>query len=303
MSDLLALALVGVKGRRWDISGPNQGAQGVELMPKPVQFYDSPAETYWIKSGGALQKYQGYSFKRRDPLFGLVICGDDPADEAEIASQVRLDLGMYDQQFTLEAQTAYGTRSLKMRLLEAPKTAETSDWEGKDPHLYATSTLMVSAAAEMPHWYSTPVTSAWTAPGPSGATANFVHPGNPGDVVIFPRWTLTGPGTWVLPDPSWGQEIDFQRPPGADADRTYTVVTLLDGEDVEIDTNPDHPYMISAAGGFGPWMRSNGRELIYPVAAQTRPALVPVAVSGAGAGATATLECDRWYSRPWGVTL
>lgn len=303
MSDFLALTLIGVSGRRWDISGPNQGLQGAELMPKPKQFYDSPAETYWIKSGGALQKYQGFSFKRRDPLFGLVICGDSPEDEAEIASQVRLDLGMYDQQFIIEAQTSYGTRRLKMRLLEDPKAYETSDWEGKDPHLYATSTVMVSAAAEMPHWYSDPVTSQWIAPGSSGATSTFLHPGNPGDVVVFPRWTLNGPGTWTIPDPSWGQEVDFQRPPDADTARTYPVVSLLNGEDVELDTNPDQPFMLTAAGSFGPWMRSNGRELIYPVAPLTRPTQVTVSVTGASAGATATLECDRWYSRPWGVCL
>jgi hypothetical protein len=303
VSDFLAITLVGVSGRRWDISGPNQGIQGVELLPKPKQFFDSPAETYWIKSGGALQKYQGYSFKRRDPLFGLLVCGDDPAEEAEIASQLRLDLGMYDQQFTLEAQTSYGTRSLRMRLLEDPKAYETSDWEGKDPHLYATSTVMVSAAAEQPHWYATPVTSAWTSPGSSGTTSTFTHPANPGDVPIWPRWTLNGPGTWTLPDPSWGQEIDFQRDPGVDTNRTYSVVTLLGGEDIEIDTNPDQPFLLTAAGGFGPWMRSNGRELIYPVAPQTRPRNVTVSVTGASAGATATLSCDRWFSRPWGVSL
>lgn len=303
MSDFLALTLIGVTGRRWDISGPNQGLQGVELMPKPRQFYDSPAETYWIKSGGALQKYQGFSYKRRDPLFGLVVCGDDPLEEAEIASQLRLDLGMYDNEFSIEAQTAYGTRTLTMRLLEDPKAYESLDWEGKDPHLYGTSTVMVSAAASMPHWAATPVTESWTVSGSSGTTTTFEHPGNPGDVVVFPRWTLNGPGTWVIADPSWGQEVDFQRPPGADTNRPYQVVTLQAGEDVEIDTNPDQPFMLSPTAGFGPWMRSSGRELIYPVAPLTRPRSVTVSVTGTTAGATATLEVDRWYSRPFGVSI
>ncbi|MEU2013113.1 hypothetical protein [Nocardia sp. NPDC019302] len=304
MSDFLSLALIGTSGRRWDISGPNQGEQGAELMPKPRQFYDSPAVTYWIKSGGALQKYQGFSFKRRDPLFGLVICGDDPEEEAEIHSQLRMDLGMYDQTFQLEGTTSSGVRRLTMRLLEDPKAYETGDWEGKDPHLFGASTLMVSAAAEMPHWAGDPETSSWTLPaGTSGSTTTFLHPGNPGDVPIFPRWTLNGPGSWVIPDPSLGQEIDFQRPAGADTNRTYPVVALLPTEHVELDTNPDQPFMLTADGGLGPWMRSNGKELIYPVAPHTPPFMTTVSVSGATGGVTATIECDRWFSRPFGVSL
>lgn len=299
MSDYLAIRLIGVTGRVWDISGPGQGAQGCELMPKPKQFYDSPAETYWIKSGGALQKYQGYSFKRRDPLFGLVMCGDDAAEEAEIHSQVRRDLGMYDQQFILEAETQGGIRRLQMRLLEDPKAYETSDWEGKDPHLYGASTLMVSAAAEQPHWYGTPATASWTV----GSGSPLIHPGQPGDVPIFPRWTLNAPGSWTIPDPSWGQEVDFQRAPGVDANRTFTTVALLAGEDVELDTNPNQPFMLTAGGSLGPWMRSNGRELLYPVAPFTPPTSFTVSASGASTGATATIECDRWYSRPFGASL
>jgi len=302
MSDYLALALIGRNGRRWDISGPNQGVQGCELMPKPKAFYDSPVTTYWIKSGGAGQKYQGFSYKRRDPLFGLVCSGDDPEEDVYIHDQVRMDLGDPDDTFLLEAVSRYGTRWLSMRLLEDPKAFETLDFEGKDPNLYAANTLMISAAAEMPHWYAEPVTQSWTFPTGSGSLSE-LHPGNPGDVPIFPRWTLNAPGSWVLPDPSWGQELDFQRAAGQDANLTFPVVQLLAGEDVEIDTNPDRPFMLTESGSLGPWMRSNGRELIYPVAPYTPQTSVTVSVTGATAGATATIECDRWYSRPIGMSI
>jgi hypothetical protein len=304
-ADFMQITLIGTTGRRWTISGPGQGAQGCELMPKPKQFYDSPAETYWIKSGGAKQKYQGYSFKRRDPLFGLVISGDDPEDDLYIADQVRTDLGMYDDTFMLEAKTRYGTRRLEMRLLEDPKAFESGDWEGKAPGLTQANTIMVSAACEQPHWAADPVTSAWeVTAGGNASTNEFQHPGNPGDVPIFPRWTLNAPAEeWEIPDPSLGQELDFQRQPGQDTALTYKVVALLAGEDVELNTNPDEPFMITIAGGFGPWMRSGGRELIYPVKARTKPFETTVRVTGAAAGATATLELDRWYSRPFGATI
>ncbi|MET8648407.1 hypothetical protein [Nocardia aurea] len=215
-----------------------------------------------------------------------------------------MDLGNYDDQFELEAESADGLRKLRMRLLEDPKAYETGDWEGKDPGLSATGTLWVSAACEQPHWFGEPVTSSWTLEaGTSGSTSGFEHPGNPGDVPIFPRWTLNAPAEWEIADPSLGQELDFQRPLGADTNRTYPVVALLPGEDIEINTDGDEPFMITHDGGFGPWMRSNGAELIYPVKSHTKPFLTTVSVTGATAPVTATIECDRWYSRPRGVSL
>lgn len=305
MSDYLAIRLIGKSGRVWPIAGPDAGCLGPELMPKPKQFYDSPAVTYWISSGGGMQKYQGFSYKRRDPLFGLVISGDDPEEELAIADQVRQDLGDPDDVFQLEAETRrWGIRRLTMRLLEDPKAFETGDWEGKDPHLFESNTLMVSAACEQPHWAADPVTADWTLTGgTSGSTNAFQHPGNPGDVAVFPRWTLNAPAQWTLPDPSFGQELDFQRPAGADANRMYPVVALQSGEDVEIDTNTNEPFMITQAGGLGPWMRSSGRDMIYPVAPYTAPFPTTVSVSGAVAGVTATIEVDRWYSRPLGMSL
>ncbi|WP_405490489.1 hypothetical protein [Nocardia sp. NBC_00511] len=274
-------------------------------MPKPKNFYDSPAVTYWISSGGGLQKYQGFSYKRRDPLFGLVIAGDDPEEEIAIADQVRQDLGDPDDTFQLEAETTrWGVRRLTMRLLEDPKSFETGDWEGKDPFNFQANTVMVSAACEQPHWAADPVTSAWTlSSGTSGSTSSFAHPGNPGDIAVFPRWTLNAPGQWTLPDLSFGQEIDFQRTPGADTNLMFPVVALLAGEDVEVDTNTDKPFILTVAGGLGPWMRSNGREMIYPVAPYTPPFSTTVSVTGATAGVAATIEVDRWYSRPFGMSL
>ncbi|MFD4442526.1 hypothetical protein ACFWPK_22425 [Nocardia sp. NPDC058519] len=305
MSDHLALRLIGKSGRVWNISGPQGGVEGAELMPKPKAFYDSPVITYWIKSGGALEKYQGFSYKRRDPLFGLVISGDDPADDVRIHDQVRMDLGDPDDTFMLEAETAeWGVRRLTMRLLEDPKAFETGEWEGRDPFNLPANTLMISAAAEQPHWAGDPETFSWTLEsGSSGTTTEFVHPGNPGDVAVHPRWTLNAPGTWDIPDPSLGQEIDFQRAPGQDTDRRYPVTPLFAGEDVEIDTNTNNPYMITQAGSLGPWMRSAGREAFYPVAPHTDPFTTWVSVTGAVAGVTATIEVDRWFSRPFGMSI
>ena len=64
MSDHLALRLIGKSGRVWNISGPQGGDEGAELMPKPKNFYASPVITYWIKSGGAARALEPKPEKR-----------------------------------------------------------------------------------------------------------------------------------------------------------------------------------------------------------------------------------------------
>lgn len=311
MSDYLAIRLHGVDGSVWDIEGPDAGAQGVWILPKPKQFWDTPAVTYWIKSGGALERYQGYSFKTRKPLFGLVAAADDPLEHRDIDSELRIALGMYDPTFEVEAiALPDGTsRRLRMRLWKDPEAFETLDFEGYDPALFGAGSMMVSAACEMPHWFGPPAVASWTNPTTVGAGQTnsdwILHPGNPGDVPVFARWYLNAPAKqWRIPDPSWGQKR-----PGAgevvpeDAQRQYTVTELFAGEDVDLNSHPDEEFMRTVTGGLGPWMRSKGRTLIYPVKPHTPPTLMPISVTGAPAGVTATIEVDRWYSRPVGVSL
>jgi hypothetical protein len=243
VSDHLALAIIGADSQRWDIEGPNWGDQGVFLMPTVRQFYDSPAQTYWIKSGGAGQKYQGMSYKRRDPLFTLCSHGVDAEEWQGIDSGLRRTFGEVGKSvFYLEATNLITSevRLLSMRMLSEPVSYEgIPDIAGKDPHLYATGSITIDAACEQGHWYRDPIVgdgvASWTLPsGTSGSTSTFAHPGNPGDVPVWPRWYLNAPATWIVSDRSYGQELDFNRPVGADASRTFSVVPLLGGEDVDL---------------------------------------------------------------------
>ena len=303
MSDQLELSIIGVDGSKWDVSGPEAGAQGVEMLPKTKQLLsDTPAKTFWIKSGGGSQRYQGFNYQRRDPMFGFSVYGRTPGEWRDIDSRFRMALGNYNDQFTCNAVTQPDDqfRELNIRLLQQPDPWNSS-WEGKDPHLYCESTVMIDGACETPHWVGPMEVDSWTLPSGTSGSHTFME-ANPGDVPIFKRWVVNAPSAVILPDFSYGQEQDFQRPVGADAARTVPLPVLVSGEDSDVDTNDNNEYIV-AANGAPVWMRTGGNFAFYPIAPHTPPTAVPFSVSGATTGFTVTLEMDRWYSRAWGVSL
>lgn len=298
MSDYLEITLTGADGSHWDLSGPSAGEQGVMMRPKPNGLIDAPVKTMWIKSAFG-QKYQDRKFQRRDVVFSVQIHGGGNSDEwHEIDSQFRMALGMYDDQCTITYITSDGARSLRLRLLEEPKAYETAAYEDRDPHIFGDSTLVITAAAEQPFWFSEPITDSWVlSSGTSGSGTLTVS--NPGDVPLWPKYTVTAPSTWVLSDRSWGQDLYGQAV--EHAARTETLPALLVGEDSDLDSRPDEEPII-AANRAPVWTRWNGRGLLYPIPPHTPPTEVPVSVSGAVAGASVEVTLEPWFSRPWGVT-
>ena len=298
MSEYLSVALTGADGTRWDLSGLDAGLQGVEMRPKPSGLIEAPVKTFWIKSAFG-NKYQGAQVQRRDVVFSVQITGDDIYSWRDVDSRFRLALGDFDHTFTLTYTTDDGPRSLTLRLLEAPKAFEADYEAGLDPHLFGDSTLVITAAAEQPYWAGTLATASWTLTSGTAGSGTILLPGNPGDVPIWPRWTVTAPATWTLPDWSWGQ--DLYNNAVADAHRTVPLPALRAGEDSDLDSNPQEEAII-AANGAPVWARWNGRGLLYPIPPHTPPTAVPIAVTGAVAGASVSVECDRWFSRPWGLS-
>jgi hypothetical protein len=207
---------------------------------------------------------------------------------------------MYDDQFKITVETGDSTRSLDLRLLQDPAAWETGDWEGRDPHNVRASTLQVMAAAEQPFWYSDDLVFTWETETGSGATT--VPYQNLGDVIVWPRFFVNAPGTWVLPDYSWGQEVKYQRQPGTDATRTFGLTPLLAGEDSDVYSDPDEEFIV-AVNGAPVWARNDGDALIYAIAPRTPVTEVPISVSGANPGAGVTVTIPRRFSRPVGVSL
>lgn len=305
MSRYLTLRLIGVDGSMWDLAGPGEGAQGVLLRRGPQKLIDAPAKTFWIESATG-SHYQGRRFERRDPVFSVQIHHPDPDVWADIDSQFRMALGMYDDEFVLEATTSYGVRRLKMRLLTEPTAYGTAEYEGGDPFNTRDSTLAISAACSMPFWAADDLTFSWSLPSGTSGSTTFPFE-NRGDVIVWPRYFVNAPGTWVLPDPSWGQKLYATTTPPyhrgtLDANRTVPLPALLAGEDCSVNTDPDEETLVASNGALVQ-ARWNANGLLYPIAPKTLPTNVTVSVTGASAGAAVQVWIPRRFSRPFGVTV
>ncbi|MBF6328728.1 hypothetical protein [Nocardia transvalensis] len=302
MSRYLTLYLNGADGSRWNLT---DATEGVMLRPGPQKIIDAPAKTFWLETSTG-SHYQGMRFERRDPVFSVQIHHENPDIWADIDSRFRMALGMYDEEFELEAHTSYGVRRLKMRLLTDPVAYANADYEGKDPWLTHDSTLGISAACGMPFWEADPIEMSWAlGSGTSGSTRFEFE--NRGDVVVWPRYFVTAPGKWRLPDRSWGQKLyAIPTPPYhrglLDADRMVWLPELVAGEDCSVDTDPDEATLV-AANGAPVQARWNSNGLLYPLRAHLLPTQVTVEVTNANPGAAITIWLPRRYSRPWGVMV
>lgn len=300
MSEYLRYTLVGATGREWNLTWSSR--EGVELRPGAQNLIDAKASTFWIKSVYGMS-YQGSQWERREPTFAVTIAGKTADRWERIDSDFRQDLGVGipgAQTFSIRANTGNATRTLSMRLLEQPEAYTKGDWEGKDPHLFRTSTLAIPAACELPFWVGQSLVSSVTFPTGNGTLPIWVA--NYGDVPIWLSWNLPAPGTWTVPDYSWGQEEEFGYVLGQWATRTVTLSPLTSGEDLVLNTNPDTKQMI-AANGDPVQQRNGGIQLIFPVAPMTKPIQIPLELVGANANTTAYVTCPAWFSRPWAVSL
>jgi hypothetical protein len=296
-SQYLRLSLTGPSGRSWNLT---DGTEGVEIQKNSSQLLtDADADTYWIKSIYG-QSYQGSGWKQRRPTFGVNVHHPDPDQWMQIESDFRDDLGMFDDTFTVTAEAGGSMRTLEMRLYQAPESYSKGAWEGKSPFLFDTSTMAISAACERPFWVGQSLV--WPCTFPTGNGTLPIWVANYGNVPIWLEWKLPAPGTWTLPDYSWGQELKFGRAPGQDLTRTLTLDPLTAGEDLDLNSDPYQKQMVSAINTPVD-QRNLGKQLMYPVAPKTPPTQIPLELVGGTAGATAYVVCPAWFSRPWGVSL
>ena len=93
-------------GRAWNLT---DGTEGVEIQKNTSQLLtDADADTYWIKSIYGMS-YQGSGWKQRRPTFSLNIHHPDPDQWMQIDSDLRDDLGMFDDGFRIMYRDSGGT--------------------------------------------------------------------------------------------------------------------------------------------------------------------------------------------------
>ncbi|MBB5167201.1 hypothetical protein [Mycobacterium sp. AZCC_0083] len=287
------IEIFGIHGEHFEISGPGKGNQGVELMPKLKGFIDAPVKSLWLP-GAFGQTFVDFRWERRDIVFTVNIFADngDPELWRSIDSAWRFAFD-YVKETTIRFTTSDGWRELKVRLLNEPEAYTSADWEGKDPALYACSTVVMTCAAELPFFVGPSDFYTWDMDAVK-ATKKFKLSVDC-DVPVWPKWTLTDQARYRLPDFSWGNN-EFGR--GVqDAGRTVPTPFIPKGAGCVANSDPRVQTLLAKnrMNLQGLW---KGQDLLYPIAGGTYKT-IPVQVSDAAGGFALKLEVPKWYSRPW----
>lgn len=293
------IEVIGCDGSYWYISGPDLPEEaGVSLNPQLTGAIDAPVKTLWLP-GAFGEHAQGMRWQRRDVVFAVQTFAQDPETWMTVDSEWR-NAWDYRKETTIIYTTSAGTRWLKVRLLEEPKSYEGATDQGKSPFLVCDSTIVMTVAAELPFYVGETLVYEWELPAGGSTWADFtisIH--NDSDVPVFPRWTLTAEAVWTLPDFSWGStEYDAAE---RDEGRMVQLPELRRGEDVVVDADPRKQTILAAnrANVQGRW---KGQDLLYPIGPGARGE-IPVSVRNANNGAALRLEIPRWYTRPWSRPL
>jgi hypothetical protein len=291
------IEVYGCDGSYWYISGPDiPDEAGVTLNPKLTGSIDAPVKTLWLP-GAFGQQSQGYRWDRRDMVFSVQTFAQDPETWMTVDSEWRNAFD-YVKTTKIVYTTSAGTRWLEVRLLEEPKAYEGDMDKGKSPFLMCDSTIVMTVAAELPFYVGETDIYEWetTTTGFANGTLDIT---NDSDVDVWPRWILTGGGTWTIPDFSWGSE-EYSR--GLeDRGRLLELPPITASEDIVVDSDPRVQTIISSnmSNVQGRW---KGKDLLYPIAPGTT-ATIPISVKDFTDTMALRLEIPKWYTRPWSRPL
>lgn len=293
MSEAALIELDGVDGSHWTLSGPGMGAEGVEFATGPAGIYDAPVTVSWNSSAFQHGATPGVAtWLKRDVTFAVNIFETQQRSWQDVDSAWR-KAWSYEADSTLSITTSYGTRRLKLRMTQQPEFNPE-----KDPHLKRWGSVTMMCTAGVPWWVQDDVVDTWTCPVSTAAgtvQVGSVLVSNPTDRPMYLRWVVTAPGRWTLPDHSWNPDDPEDERFGA-----INLPTLIVGQDVTVDTDPMEEMVVAADDSLV-WARMDGQFFQYAVPPYTPPTRIPVAVTGAPAGASVMVRSPRNWSRPWGL--
>lgn len=287
------IEVFGIHGEYFCVSGEGAGEQGVILQPKMKGAIDAPVKSLWLP-GSYGQTFVDFRWERREVIFTVTIYSDDGDAESwhSIDSKWRFAWD-YVKETTVRFTTSDGYRELKLRMIEEPEAYESGEWEGKDPHLYGASTVVMTTAAELPFFVGPSDFYEWEGQTAKGRTSFKLNVEC--DVPVWPKWTLTDQARWRLPDFSFGNE-EYGRGI-TDMGRTVELPFLPKGAGCKVDTDPRNQTLLAEnrINLQGLW---KGKDLLYPIAGGTYSS-IPVSVRDAVEGYALRLEVPKWYTRPW----
>lgn len=262
--NLAAVTLTGVDGSVWHLAGANAWGAPVQVRESSLgDLLDVPVNTS-RKSvvGKPGTKFLGSRMLERNILLPVLVQGSSQQEFAEADSGFRKALD-YEEPARLSVVTEEsGERWIDVRL------SEQFSFEGEyDPHLDFRAAYTVSLVADDPLWRSETATSEFVFNGLNWYQGT-VRVSNPTDVPVWPKWVLTSPAKWILPDPDV-KEGDFAR----------TIVLPFQplGHDVVVDSNPT-VEMVTDTQNALLWAQMGGQFFNFSIPPRTQPIDIPVAV-------------------------
>ena len=264
-ADSVDVMLHGADGSYWNISGPRSAHSRVVMVEGGVgDLFDAPATTHFKpRAGQSGTTYRGFRMEERNIVLRVLIFADSSTEWARVDSDFRRALD-YDKQSELIVRSSMsGERRLKVRLSEAPAY----QWD-KDPHFHAAALVEFVVVAEDPFWYSGSEHSEFVFDGLNWYGGS-VTVSNPGDVPVWPKWVLTAPAKFILPDVSFRD----------DAEKGRTIVLPFQplGREVLVDTDPLEE-LITANDDTLLWAEMGGQFFQNPVPPRTPPTQIPVSI-------------------------
>lgn len=251
----------GADGSYWELEGDHLPPDNpVLLAEKPIGIYDAPITTNYVETalseGG---RFDNYRYNIRDVALAVNIFGRTGDDWQEWESRFCDSWSPY-RDGRLQITTCSGARWLFLK--QAKEVA--TEWE-KAPQLNGHAVVPMVGRAEDPFWHSDVITDTTVFDGIH--YASFVTVMNPADVHTWPKWVLTGPARWILPDFSWkGDE---------QAHRMIRCPYQTLSNSVVIDTDIQEEMAVSTVEANW-WSRFHGEGFLYPVPARMTPTRVPV---------------------------
>ena len=264
-ADSVDVVLHGADGSYWNISGPRSAHSQVVMIEGGVgDLFDAPATTHFKpRAGQSGTTYRGFRMEERNIVLRVLIFADSSVEWARVDSDFRRALD-YDKQSELIVRSSMsGERRLKVRLAEAPAY----QWD-KDPNYHAAALTEFVVVAEDPFWYSGHEHDEFVFDGLNWYGGS-VTVSNPGDVPVWPKWVLTAPAKFILPDVSFRD----------DAEKGRTIVLPFQplGREVLVDTDPLEE-LITANDDTLLWAEMGGQFFQNPIPPRTPPTQIPVSI-------------------------
>lgn len=278
------IEIIGVNGETATIAGPRAGDKGVHLAPDLSGFVDPEvkvqSETPANLPGG---RYVSHRIQIRHISFVVEIENDGSGSGSwGYRDSEWRKMWAYDRPATIAVTTRDGTRTLEAYLEHIEVVTEI------DPHIQPINRVIMTVVAYDPFWWGEEEVHSLTLGNGTGTIS--VKDANPTDQPLFPIWVVEAPGTWTLPDYSFGPEL---------ADRTVELPELAVGEDTVVNTHPAERQLASA-NDTQVWARMGGVRFRHPIPPYTEEVDFEVSRSGAGTGEV-QLRLRRPFSRPWGM--